>query len=308
VAIKRIYKYLLNDKNKIALSVLHIDNDLENDADSETSYENYVDIIDTENDGYSLNWKHYFEGNKTLTTTANYSHFRLDYNSKVLEGNLLITDYFKENSIIDYGFSSDYSISKKNNSKLLIGYQFSYKSVYFNIKDYRSGIFYNLDKDDSNINTHSIYSNYKFTKNTWTINSGLRLNYYTNLKQLSVEPRLVLNKKIATSLNLQMTAEIKSQIIKQIDETVLSDLSDLSKDTKLWRLIDGVNHPMLKTRQLSTGLIYTQNNWLIDFDTYYKKTKGIAALSLGFLNPLDNTVHIGNQESYGLDIYMYNVG
>jgi hypothetical protein len=295
------FNYLLDAKNKIALSVLHIDNDLENDANSETNNENYIDIIDTENDGYSLNWKHHFEDNKSLTTALNYSHFRLDYNSKVLEGNLLITDYFKENSIIDYGFSSDYNIHKKNNRQLLIGYQFSYKSVYFNIRDYRSGIFYNLDKDDSSISTHSIYTNYKFTKNTWTVNSGLRLNYYTNLEQASLEPRLVINKKISPSLNFQMTAEIKSQIVKQIDETVLSDLS---KDTKLWRLVDGVKHPKLKTRQLSAGIVYTKNNWLIDFDTYYKKTKGIAALSLGFLNPLDNTVHIGNQKSYGLDIYV----
>lgn len=293
--------YKINASNKIALSFIHIDNDLENDFSDASINSKYKDILDSENDGYSLQWNKTWNKNISQKTGVNLSEYRFNYNFTTTQNNILISDFSKTNNITDLGFYTHFLIQLKNKNTLNIGYQTSAKKVKYLFKEIKD-IIYILDQNNSTINTHAVYTDYTL-KNSKIVDiyGGLRINYYSELNKIRFEPRVILSKNISENLKLQLTGEIKNQIISQIDETILSDLS---LERKLWRLADGDNFPIINNYQISSGATYSKNNWTADFDVYYKNTNGITALSLGFLNPNDNTFHKGNQKVVGVDFYI----
>ena len=130
---------------------------------------------------------------------------------------------------------------------------------------------------------------------------GLRSTYFKELDAIRVEPRLILYKSLFKNLKFQATAEIKNQIISEIDETILSDLS---LENRVWRLADGNEFPIINSQHVSGGFIYTNKGWSIDIDAYHKRLKNITALSLGFLNPENSGFNIGNQTVFGTDIFV----
>ena len=290
--------YNLNTKNKLAFSLIHIDDDLSSET-SDISYR-YFDQIDVENDGYSLVWDKTFNKNIQLKTTSSYSHFRLDYNSKTIDNTITKTNLYKNNRILDYGVKTVLNITKKK-SKYSIGYQFSKKKAAYDIIDNQNNLIFNLDNDNDSISTHSLFANHKLKLADWTVNYGLRTNYYSKIKETKFEPRLNVDKKINTHLSVNFTAEVKNQILKQINESVLNTAS---ANTKLWRLTDESKHPIISGTQYTSGFVYTANNWVVDLDLYYKKTTGIAAFALGYLNTRDNTIHAGESKAKGLDLFV----
>lgn len=292
--------YAINKKNNLFLSLIHIDNDLKNYF-SDTNITSYSDILDSENDGYSLKWNKQWNEKIIQETVINLSKYRFNYNFITTQNNAFVSNFSKINTIADFGFSTEVSINIQKNKSINFGYQNSLKEVNFLFKELRD-LLYILDKDDSSIDTHSVYSSYNYKNpKLFDFYSGLRVNYYTKLNTTRFEPRIVINKKLSDNLKIQLTGEIKNQIISQIDETILSDLS---LERKLWRLADGQNFPVINSFQISSGATYSKNNWTTDFDLYYKKTDGITALSLGFLNPTDNTFHKGKQKVAGFDFYV----
>ena len=293
--------YQINSNNFVNFSLLHIDNDLENDFSDLDSNKSYSDVLDSENDGYSVFWKKQWKSNIWSETQFTHSNFRFDYHFTTMEDEDFISKFSKFNTISDYSFSTTLNIKLKNKNLFIVGYQNSLKQVAFLFKN-QEDISYILDSDDSRIDTHSLYSSINFDLlDGYNIYLGVRGNYYSKINKFKIEPRLVINKKIGEYLNLQLTGEYKNQIISQIDESVLSSLS---LERKVWRLADGRDFPIIGNYQFTSGLSYTKSKWTLDLDLFYKKTNGITSLSLGFLNPDDNLFHKGKQESYGFDFYI----
>lgn len=293
--------YKPNSKNSVYFSLIHIDNDLLNDYKDIATNTSYKDFLDSENDGYSLEWQKKWTPKISLNTTLSHSYYTLFYNYKVTKNNILFSNFYKTNAIQDTKLTSTLTIKSTKNTSIDIGYQNTIKKVAFLFKE-EQNISYVLDQDNSKIATHALFANYKTNQNNnTTLYTGLRLNYYSILNKFRVEPRIVLTQNLSDYFKLQLTGEIKNQIITQIDETVLSELS---LEKKIWRLADGDNYPIINSYQLSSSLLFAKNNWSSDIDIYYKKTTGITALALGFLNPLDNTFHIGEQKVVGLDFYL----
>ncbi len=293
--------FIPNKKNSLYFSLIHIDNDLFNDHKEENSNTAYSDELDSENEGYSIEWHKKWNDNISLNTNISHSHYSLFYNYKVTKNNLLFSNYSKNNTIKDTEFYTIVNIKLANNNKLDVGYQSSLKKVTFLFKEEKD-IVYTLDKDNSKINTHALFASYRYKNpKTLYVYSGLRINYYSILNKFRVEPRLVITKTLNNYFKLQLTGEIKNQIISQIDETVLSNLS---LEKKIWRLADGNKYPIINSRQISSSFLFYKNKWSADVDLYYKKIKGITALSLGFLNPIDNSFHLGEQKVVGLDFYV----
>ena len=291
--------YKLNKNNELYFSFIHIDNDLENDYNEDNS--NFVDYLDTENIGMSLSWNKKWHTNLLLKSFISYSDYSLFYNSTEKKENAFFADFTKTNTIKDIKFSTMLTWKKNSKNTFDLGYQNSRKQVNFEFKE-KKDIAYILDDNYATINTHALFANYYYKNNQIAnIYFGLRANYFTELSQLKLEPRIVIHKKLSPNFKVQLTGEIKNQVINQIDETVLSSLA---LESKIWRLADGNKHPIIHSTQVSSNLIFTKNKWTCDLDLYVKKTNGLSALSLGFLNPLDNTVHIGEQKVKGLDVYV----
>ena len=186
-------------------------------------------------------------------------------------------------------------------SQATFGYQYALKDVAHAFLN-TTNLLFVLDTENNSIQTHSVYGQYDYKNpKLFNLSFGLRSTYFKELDAVRLEPRLVVYKPLLKSLKFQATAEIKNQIISEIDETILSDLS---LENRVWRLADGNAFPITNGQQVSAGFIYSKNRLSIDIDTYYKKLKNITALSLGFLNPENSSFNIGGQNIVGLDVFV----
>ncbi len=250
----------------------------------------------------SLKWDTKWSDKVNLSTKISSSKCLLKYNFIQSEDGEPLSDFRKDNKINDTDFSTELSIKANKTNKISLGYQLSNKRVDYAFTETKntSSI---LDNDQATINTHSLYANYSLRNlKSFGFELGFRTNYYKELSSFKFEPRLLVIKNITDYLKIQATAEIKNQIISQIEETVFSDLP---LENKLWRLSDNSsNSPIINSKQVSLGLIYQKNGWSFDIDSYLKNVNGISSLYLGFLNTSLNKFNNGEQKITGTDFYL----
>ena len=294
--------YHFSDDNILSVSAILIDNDLDNtilDVDTKT---NYTDKLDIKNEGYSFDWRKKWDSKWTHIVNAYYSNYELNYN--------YLTDYVgdryviftKRNLIRDTGFGLGINYEFTKNRNLDVGYQLTSNDVSHAFLSKNQDLSFVLDTKSEYMQTHSVYANFHYKPtNIFGLIAGLRYNYYAELKESVVEPRVTINLSLSDKLKASVTGEIRNQIISQIKETVVSDLS---LENQLWVLSDATEFPILNAHQVTVGLMYKYNSWTLDVDTYFKKTKGLTTLTLGFLNPLDPNYHIGESQSKGIDFYI----
>ncbi|MEN8966550.1 MAG: TonB-dependent receptor plug domain-containing protein [Polaribacter sp.] len=294
--------YELNDKNKFSLSTIHIDNDLEHYFENINNKNNlYEDILDTENDGFNINWRKKWSENTLQKTEYSVSNFNLFYNFITLKNDEQISDFEKLNTIKSTTFSTEINTISATGNSTLFGFQSNFKDVSYSYIE-TTDVKYILDSNRDMLNTYSLYTNY-INRNFsfFDFNLGARINYYSQLNQFRIEPRIVVFKNITDYLKLQLTADVRNQTVNQIDETLVSNLS---LENKLWRLSNNTNAPIINSNQLSFGVIYQKNGWTLDFDAYSKQASNISALSLGFLSNNSTSFLVGNQKAYGVDFYL----
>ncbi|BAO74329.1 TonB-dependent receptor [Winogradskyella sp. PG-2] len=290
-----------NKNNSMYASIISIDNQLDYMVNDTSNNRMFNDKLVTSNIGYGLGWKRNWNQKITQTTTAFFSDYKLNYNFVTRENNEQVSDFEKRNTIFDSGISSEVNIDLKKENSIAFGYQYTLKDVAYAFLNTTNLIFV-LDTEDSTVQTHSVYGNYDYKNSKlFDFAVGLRSTYFKELDAIRFEPRLVLYKSILSNLMFQVTGEIKNQIISEIDETILSDLS---LQNRVWRLADGNSFPIINSQHVSGGFIYKLKGFSIDIDTYYKKLKNITALSLGFLNPDNSSFNIGNQNIFGVDLFM----
>tara|TARA_B110000879_G_scaffold101566_1_gene137498 strand:- start:654 stop:2951 length:2298 start_codon:yes stop_codon:yes gene_type:complete len=293
--------YKPNKNNSLYASVISIDNQLDYVLNHTDNNRKFIDKLVTSNMGYGLGWKVKWNEKTTQNTTAFFSDYKLNYNFITIEGDMQVSDFEKRNTIFDSGISSEVTIDGSKASQVAIGYQYALKDVAYAFLN-TTNLSFVLDTENNTIQTHSVYGQYDYENpKLFNISFGLRSTYFSELDAVRVEPRIVVYKPLLKNLNFQATAEIKNQIISEIDETILSDLS---LENRVWRLADGNAFPITNSQQISAGFIYSKKGLSIDIDTYYKKLKNITALSLGFLNPENSNFNIGQRKIIGLDAFV----
>ena len=293
--------YKPNKNNSLYASIISIDNQLDYELNDSENNRKFNDKLITSNIGYGLGWKVNWNQKITQNTTAFFSDYKLHYNFITREGNEQVSDFEKRNIIFDSGISSEVNINASKASHITFGYQYTLKDVAYAFLN-TTNLSFILDTEDSTIQTHSVFGQYDYKRpKLFNVSIGLRSTYFKELDAVRLEPRLIVYKSILKNLKFQATAEIKNQIISEIDETILSDLS---LENRVWRLADGNEFPIINSQQISAGFIYNKKGLSIDIDTYYKKLKNITALSLGFLNPENSSFNIGKQNIIGIDAFV----
>ena len=293
--------YRPNTKNYVYASVVSIDNKLDYTVSNAETNQNFNDRLSIKNSGYTVGWDKNWTSKLTQKTTANFSDYKLNYNYLTSEGETEVSDFEKRNVIFDSGISTEITQEINDNNSATLGYQYALKDVGYAFLN-TTNLQFILDEDKTVIQTHSIYVNYDYKNpKVFDLSFGVRTGYFKELDAVRLEPRLLLYKKLFKNVALQVSAEIKNQIISEIDETVLSDLS---LENRLWRLANGNEFPIINSKQVSAGFIYSNKGWTLDIDNYYKTLDGITALSLGFLNPENSSFNIGEQNIYGIDLFL----
>lgn len=290
-----------NTNNSFFASMILIDNQLDYTVNDSQTNEAFTDRMSIKNTGFSLGWDKQWNDNLKQHTLAFLSDYEFDYNFITTETGEQVSDFEKQNLIYDSGISTEFQQKLNTKNSVTLGYQYTLKDVGYAFKN-TTNLEFILDQDESIVQTHSFYANYDYSnKKLFDLSLGGRLTYFEELDSYKFEPRLNLYKQLFKNFRLQISGEIKNQIISEIDETVISDLS---LENRLWRLANGNDFPIINSKQVSLGFIYTNKGWTFDIDNYYKTLDNITALSFGFLNPQNSQFNLGDQTIYGIDVFL----
>ncbi len=239
---------------------------------------------------YQRDWSDMFKS-ELLIYGTNYSLEAL--NSDILNAQRLL----QENEVLESGFKLNNLLKLNTNFSLKTGYQFNETGI-SNLRDVNNPTFRDFIKDV--IRTNSIFSEieYKSKSNNTHINLGLRLNHFDKFDTFLFEPRLSLNHRFSNHFTVEVLSELKSQITSQIIE-FQNDF--LGIENRKWVLSNNDDIPIIKSEQVSLGLSYNHNNWLINADAYYKNVDGIISRSQGFQNQFEFARSHGSYTVRGID-------
>lgn len=151
------------------------------------------------------------------------------------------------------------------------------------------------------LRTHALYGEVQFTSGDETIfaRGGIRGNYIEQFHMLYFEPRLQFNYKMADAWNLEVLGEMKSQTTSQVVE--LQD-DFLGLENRRWVLANDNDIPVQKSQQLSGGLTYKENGWLLSLEHYFKKVDGITTRGQSFQDQLEPVDAKGHYTVQGTEI------
>lgn len=288
------------DKTAISLTTLVIKNDLD--------YQNTIEIdslnnqqMTIENYGFSLNWIQKYSPKFTQKTTFFYSLYSFDYLRKLDYSVDKFEAFKKLNRVVDSGAEINFEYQSDSKAKIEFGYQSFGNDIshLFNSYNQDLGIVLGL-KHLYNV-THAGFVQFQQSIGSWHWQPGLRYNYYSQLKTSSFEPRILVQKNLSDALIWQASYESRSQILSQVREEAAGDLS---LENYVWVLSDDSEYPLQRAKQYTSGIIFKENNWLLDVEAYYKNITGITSFTLGFLGQNDNNIQQGKGFTKGVDVLL----
>jgi len=285
-------------KNSVfSFSGIYIDNSL--------NYNNQLNNFISENQemnisnyGFSFNWTQKYSSKLSHDLLIFYSVYDFDYLKRQQFSSLEFEAYKKLNRVVDSGLEANFKYVFSPKLDLDFGYQLLGNDVshLFNTFNQDLGVVLSF-KQALNV-SHIGYAFFKYKFDSWQINSGFR---YTDFKNnIDVfEPRLLVQKFISDDLIWQTSYEKRSQILSQIRENTINDLS---LENYVWAVSDGENYPIQIASQFATGFIYKKKDWLFDVDFYHKKIDGVTASLFEFTNQNVSTIFPGQGYTNGLDV------
>lgn len=287
----------ISNKNKITFSSLFVKNKLDYiNSDSENT--RTQDILNLENNGFSLNWKSVINYKWQIESDIHYSKYKSFYNNK--EEYLDISDnnyyYNKANIIDDFGLLLHNNYTIDTNNTVTFGYDFTKYDVAFNLS------YFDDEATEENqmekLNTHSFYFEHQYKNKKWYTRTGIRNSYFSNNCKIYLEPRIYIDFELNSLLKIKASGEIKNQAISQL---VSFEFNYLGLDDAIWVLTNNDDIPVLNNKQLTTGILFNKKGWKIDIEAYYKRTEGLTTLTKGFNSTVRDDYASGFSDAFGID-------
>ena len=186
----------------------------------------------------------------------------------------------QKNEVLETGLKLDANLKLSKSLNLQTGYHFSEIGI-ANTQDVNLPRFRDYEKDV--LRTHVLFAGMEyFSPNHKTfVAGGIRANYFTKFKKVLIEPRLSLHQKLAGGLAATVSGELKSQSTTQrIDFE--SDFLGIEK--RRWILADAGDTPLIKSQQISGGLVYAAPGLFINAEGFYKIVEDINSANQGLQN------------------------
>jgi hypothetical protein len=219
------------------------------------------------------------------------------YNVDALNQSAEESTTLQRNIINDTGFRFLHSIRLGSHYTLQSGYQYNSTSI-----KNRDEVSYPaaVTSVNTRLNTHALTAqlDYNPSDSPLYVQGGLRFNYIEQLKLSYLEPRLNLTYKAGESVKIQIQAESKSQTATQI---VGLQKDFLGIENRRWILANDNDIPVQHSNQASIGLVIRERGWLISWDNFYKKVKGITSESQAFQNQFETIQATGSYEAKGTE-------
>lgn len=286
-----------NENTAFSVSGIYIGNNLNynNSLVNTTSESQKMSIS---NAGSSFNWTQKYSSRFKQEVVLFYSAYDFDYLKKSTEANNDFEAYKKLNRVVDSGLEANFNFAVNSKIDLDFGYQLlgNDASHLFNTFNQDLGIV--LSFKQAFITSQVGYSTLKYKTDLWRVNAGLRFTNFKNSGNV-LEPRILVQRNLSDHFILQFSFEERSQILSQIRENTVNDLS---LENYVWALSDGEDYPLQRSNQTTAGFIFKKNNWLFDVDLYHKKASGVTLSIFDFTNQNVSTVYPGKAFTNGLDV------
>lgn len=284
------FEQKIGKKHQFNIDVIAIENTLQFDQSTATLNKNSA--LEQESFGGSLHWKTTWNPKHTTEFKGYFSTYDLNSTNQTLESNQTLA---QKNKVLDFGFQIRNSNRLTDDLTLNSGYQLNEIGV-TNFDEINLPFF-------SRTITNVLISHVGIAEGVYETESkktfirvGLRANYFDKFGLFLAEPRLQFNQALGNHWRLEVLGEQKSQTLSQVID-LQQDFLGLEK--RRWTLANNENIPVQKSNQLSIGLSYKKNNWLITLDNFYKKITGITSSSQGFLNQFELERAIGDYRVLG---------
>jgi hypothetical protein len=207
----------------------------------------------------------------------------------------------QENSVFETGIKLNNTSNIGENWKFNNGFQFNEIGIKnqdnINVPQYFRRI---IDVLKTYVTYHEIVLLSNESSN-WQGRFGVRNNYFNELKQFRIEPRLQLNYKWRNAFTVALLAEQKSQTTTQVID-LQQDF--LGLENRRWILANNQDIPIQTSNQVSIGFSFVKRNWLLQWDTFYKKVNGITSSAQGFQNQLEFLKITGNYTTVGSELLL----
>lgn len=241
-----------------------------------------------------ISWQRNWSSKIKTTALVYGTYYLLNATNKDL---FTTQEQFQENEVLETGI--------KLNSRFLLSEKFSLRSGYqfvetgiantqaVNLPRFR-------DYKKEVLRKHALFSNLTFTPNKQktTLNVGARITFFNKFDKPSIEPRFSLHQKLGKGFTLEVMGELMSQTTTQ---RIDFESDFLGVEKRRWVLSNEVDVPILKSKQVSLGLSYDQNDWLVSLESFYKNVTGITTSSQAFQNQFQFVQANGNYTAKGLE-------
>ncbi len=289
--------YKPNRNTDFSATAIWIDNQLDfNTLDNSLTQNQKMNIS---NQGYSWIWNQRYSEQFSQKVLLHYSGYIFDYRKTKFPTQSTFEQFLKRNRVTDSGAEISWNFKLTDKMQLQAGYQLSGYDISHSFNSLNQDINIQLDQKQGFNRTHTLFGSAKYEFHEWLFQTGLRYSRFSVLASEYWEPRLFLQRKWGTSWTWQSSYEQKSQLVSQVRE---STVNDLSLENYVWVLADNQVYPLQKSHQYTSGLIYKTGSWVFDADFYYKTATGLTSLTFGFLNPIDFGMHQGQSFTKGIDV------
>ncbi|MEM8847483.1 MAG: carboxypeptidase-like regulatory domain-containing protein [Bacteroidota bacterium] len=296
--------YDINDKHKIRLNFININNDLNFEETNLDNDETTNSLLDQTN--FSAGAQLASQWTEKFSSNLNFYYTNYNLDAQNLFANriqLLFQNNQVEETALKLGTSYAFTRRLRWNN----GYQFIETGI-------RNRTIVNQPQFSSNIKgvirIHAPHSEVSYaTENKHFIGRiGARVNYIENLgtfNTLLVEPRLNINFRVANYLRAQVLGEFKSQTTNQVIDL---EQNFLGVEKRRWVLSDNDLLPVTQSKQASLGLNYEKNDLYFGIEGFYKYVDGISTSTQGFQNQNQFNGEIGSYEIRGLELLINKRG
>ena len=293
----------LSKEDKLTINYLFIKNELNYQFNSINKSYNTSDLLKTKNSGFRIDWKHKWNNNTSINTSIYNSNYNYDYSytGLFIFNTIINQSAIKKNNIDDLNIKTAIETSINKENKLLFGYDFSSNKVTYHLERSYSNSpasNYQINKNTNNT-THAFFGEYILqSENKSVLQFGIRANHFSLIKKTFFAPRISAQIKLTPSFLVKSSLEYKQQNISQLVEF---DTSDFGLENQVWVLADNDKVPVLKSNQITLGVVYNKNNWTLDLDFYRKNISGLTSFTRGFVS-LNSDNLIGEGVTKGIDL------
>ena len=288
--------YNISDKDYLRVNFINVSNELqfnENtviEGEAKSRQSNVSQNSIAEGIHYKRIWNH------KLQTT--FEIYETDYKLKAVNVNILESQRFlQKNSVSETSLKLKVDYKLNDVLNLLNGYHFVETEV-TNLDDVDNPLFRELISEV--VREHGLFSQLDYrSKNINTnLSFGIRSNYIDKFKKTILEPRISFNQRFLDYFTFEILGEFKHQNTSQIIN-FQNDFLGIEK--RRWQLSNNKDIPIIRSKQISTGINFSKKGWLVSAEAYYKKVNGITSQSQGFLNQYEFVKSDGSYKVVGLD-------